>query len=203
MVHLDSITARLWIQLRHGVHGGRALAYRRRFQGDQKPCLHSLYGDQQRILRCRAALIPARRSIWGPDIHADRNSLRALPCPIALGSKGAPPNINTERSVYAISITFRQSVSRTRRRCNCRSWALARYSARRSASASKAYLILWPFPTRSLALLIAINRLSDKYDRRGVLVDVAVASAVACAAMTVLSTSVHGPSWRQALPSAV
>ena len=34
----------------------------------------------------------------------------------------------------------------------------------------------------SLALQIAISRLSDKYDRRGVLIGVAVASAVACAA---------------------
>ena len=40
----------------------------------------------------------------------------------------------------------------------------------------------------SLALQIPISRLSDKDDRRGVLIGVTVASAVACAAMTILST---------------
>ena len=40
----------------------------------------------------------------------------------------------------------------------------------------------------NLALQIPIGRLSDKYHRRGVLIGVAVVSAVACAATTLLST---------------
>ena len=44
------------------------------------------------------------------------------------------------------------------------------------------------FLLSSLALQIPISRLSDKYDRCGVLIGVAVASAVACAAITLLST---------------
>ena len=59
--------------------------------------------------------------------------------PIALGSKGAPPNINAER-IGPRDLYHHSPVGVVR--------AAARYSARRSASASKAFPIFHHFPTR-------------------------------------------------------
>ena len=112
--------------------------------------------------------------------------------PIALGSKGAPPNINTERiglrdqyHFSPVGVVGAAAAGFT----NAPLMGLGPiFGAKIGLGVEGVSYFMAIFLLGSLALLIAISRLSDKYDRRGVLIGVAVASAVACAAMTVLST---------------
>ena len=112
--------------------------------------------------------------------------------PIALGSKGAPPNIDAERiglrDLYRFSpvgVVGAAAAGFT----NAPLMGLGPiFGAKIGLGVEGVSYFMAIFLLGSLALLIAISRLSDKYDRRGVLIGVAVASAVACAAMTVLST---------------
>ena len=112
--------------------------------------------------------------------------------PIALGSKGAPPNINTERiglrdqyHFSPVGVVGAAAAGFT----NAPLMGLGPiFGAKIGLGVEGVSYFLAIFLLGSLALQIPIGRLSDKYDRRGVLIGVAVASAVACAAMTVLST---------------
>ncbi|MEC7536313.1 MAG: MFS transporter, partial [Pseudomonadota bacterium] len=111
---------------------------------------------------------------------------------IALGSKGAPPNINTERiglrdqyHFSPVGVVGAAAAGFT----NAPLMGLGPiFGAKIGLGVEGVSYFMAIFLLGSLALQIPIGRLSNKYDRRGVLIGVAVASAVACAAMTVLST---------------
>lgn len=107
--------------------------------------------------------------------------------PIALGSSGAPQNIGTER------LTFRALYSHSP--AGVVGAAAAGFAnsplvglgpvfgASIGFSVADISYFMTSFLFGSLALQIPIGRLSDRFDRRGVLVGVAVSSALACVAM--------------------
>ena len=112
--------------------------------------------------------------------------------PIALGTKGAPPNINAERiglrDLYhhsPVGIVRAAAAGFT----NAPLMGLGPvFGAEIGLGVESVSYFFTISLLGGLALQIPIGRLSDKYDRRGALIGVAVASAVACAAMTLLST---------------
>ena len=107
--------------------------------------------------------------------------------PIALASKGAPPNIDAERiglrDLYRhspVGVVGALAAGFT----NAPLMGLGPvFGSQIGLGTSGISYFMAIFLLGSLALQIPIGRLSDRFDRRGVLVGVAVAAAVACAAM--------------------
>ena len=112
--------------------------------------------------------------------------------PIALSGKGAPPNIDTERiglrDLYRhspVGVVGAAAAGFT----NAPLMGLGPvFGAQIGLGIDGVSYFMAIFLLGSLALQVPIGRLSDKYDRRGVLIGVAVASAVSCGTMALLST---------------
>lgn len=112
--------------------------------------------------------------------------------PIALGNKGALPNIDAERiglrKLYChspVGVVGAAAAGFT----NAPLMALGPvFGAEIGLGVEGVSYFMAIFLLGSLTLQFPISRLSDKDDRRSVLIGVTVASAVACAAMTILST---------------
>lgn len=107
--------------------------------------------------------------------------------PIALASKGAPPNIDAERiglrDLYKhspVGVVGALAAGFT----NAPLMGLGPvFGAQVGLGYDDVSYFMAIFLLGSLALQIPIGRLSDRYDRRGVLIGVAIAAAVACAGM--------------------
>lgn len=107
--------------------------------------------------------------------------------PIALASKGAPPNIDAERiglrDLYRhspVGVVGALAAGFT----NAPLMGLGPvFGSQIGLGTSGISYFMAIFLLGSLALQIPIGRLSDRFDRRGVLIGVAVAGAVACGAM--------------------
>lgn len=117
--------------------------------------------------------------------------------PIALASKGAPPNIDSERlglrELYRhspVGVVGAAAAGFT----NAPLMGLGPvFVAQVGLGLEAVSYFMAVFLLGSLALQIPIGRLSDRFDRRGVLIGVAVASAVACGAMPFVVTLGYWP----------
>jgi len=129
--------------------------------------------------------------------------------PIALASKGAPPNIDAERiglrDLYRhspVGVVGALAAGFT----NAPLMGLGPvFGSQIGLGTSGISYFMAIFLLGSLALQIPIGRLSDRFDRRGVLIGVAVAGAVACGAMGLAAPlgqwPIFGLSFASSIPS--